>query len=246
MTSREIRIGVVCEGRTDFAAFFHFVGNTLDEAGVQHRIFPIQPRPDNTSNGGWTEVVFWLEDNDPASRVASLFGGGVFAGEPGGISCDFLIIHIDADVLDDQAFASFMSKKGLAVSSPIDPADRADEVKRILSYFTKCDDLNETDTARHIIFPAVESTETWCIAAFSRLGHDPESLKGQALWDAFGNCIVKSEGKTPVDRYGAPDKTVKRRFEFCARHKKSTFIKSQSRSFSIGVDALMSQIPKQL
>ncbi len=44
-----------------------------------------------------------------------------------------------------------------------------------------------------MIAPAVESTETWCIAAFRRMSSNPELWRGQELCQKFMTVLHQSE-----------------------------------------------------
>ena len=54
-------------------------------------------------------------------------------------------------------------------------------VGRAIGIAGKFDMLPDRDVQRHVPAPAVESTETWCIAAFRTLRRNPEYLNGLAL-----------------------------------------------------------------
>ncbi|MEG3081713.1 hypothetical protein R3F64_17810, partial [Halomonas sp. 5021] len=46
-----MRVGVVCEGATDFVVISHFLGSSVESAGINIDIFAIQPPSDNTKKG---------------------------------------------------------------------------------------------------------------------------------------------------------------------------------------------------
>ncbi|MCK4712560.1 MAG: hypothetical protein KAT26_06735, partial [Marinosulfonomonas sp.] len=75
-----MRIGVVCEGPTDFIAIKEFLGASLAKRHINSTFISIQPDPDNTLGDGWTRVFYWLENNLPQSRIKSYFDGGLFGG----------------------------------------------------------------------------------------------------------------------------------------------------------------------
>jgi hypothetical protein len=235
-----MKIGVVCEGPTDFIAIKEFFGSALTRELAVPQFVPLQPRPDNTDDGGWTRVVFWLDEHDPQTRVSRFLDGSIFASGLDQFHCDALIIHMDTDVLDQPSFLDFMGKREVAVLEVGRPLERGEELRRVLLLVSRMSELTEGDQQRHVIAPAVESTEAWCVAAFERVTADPETYAGQSLWDAFGSCLLRSEGITSnhPPKFGPPDKSVARRAAFCSRHRASAFLLPQCASFRKGVEAL--------
>lgn len=232
MISKRIRIGVICEGGTDYVAIKSFFGSALNRKGFEAVFIQIQPEPGRTDDAGWTRVILWLDQNPPISRVATYLSGGLFAGGLNAKQCDILLIQMDSDILGDSAFDGFMRNRGVTYRVPDVPAERGEEVRRLLSFFGNFGDLVEVDLKKHIVVPAVESTETWCVAAFSRVNFDPEELREQNLWDAFCECLLRSEGRPTNPPYGVPDKNIRRRESYCKRHAGSRFLEAQCRSFS--------------
>jgi len=55
-----------------------------------------------------------------------------------------------------------------------DPVERGREIRSIIEMAGRFNELVKVDRERHIVSPAVESTETWCIAAFRRIEVDPD------------------------------------------------------------------------
>jgi hypothetical protein len=133
------RIGVVCEGPTDFVAISSFLGESLRVRGLVVTFVDIQPELDASSlssGGGWANALTWLEINALQSRLAAYLGKGLFDSGLSDKVCDLLIVQVDTDVLDEDDFKNFVAKrKGLVVTSPISPSDRFDEVRRVLSEF---------------------------------------------------------------------------------------------------------------
>lgn len=231
MASRSIRIGVVCEGQTDYIAISQFVGSSLAAVGIEADFLPIQPEMGASDDAGWTRVVFWLEQNPPASRFYKYFGNGLFHSSLSNKRCDVILIQMDSDILDDECFSNFMNKKSIAFNVPSDPVGRGAEIRRILLNFAQSDTMTDAERLRYIWAPAVEATETWCIAAFARMDVDPEILKVQDLWNEFGKCLAQSEGKLPNSQYGQPDKDQDRRRKYCEKHIGSKFLEAQSFHF---------------
>lgn len=223
-----MRIGVICEGATDFIAIEVFLGASLRKRGLSSTFLQIQPDPDNTSDGGWTRVFYWLSENPPASRILNYFDGGLFAGTLSAKRCDILIIQMDSDILDQPSFTATLAKKGIAVNVVTERDRRGMEVDRLLAIFSKHDELTDVDKKRHVLAPAVEASEAWCVAAYSRLTPDPEMMSIQDLRDAFGSALAGSEGREAALPYGEIDKTTKRRRRFCEKHAGSRYIEDQA------------------
>ncbi|MFN7596494.1 MAG: hypothetical protein ACK5PT_07045, partial [Cereibacter sp.] len=107
----------------------------------------------------------WLESNTLTSRLSAYLGKGLFASGLSDKVCDVLIVQIDTDVLDEDDFKNFvLRRKGLAVASPRTPSDRFDEVRRVLLEFGGFNELMDAARASHVLAPAVENTETWCVS----------------------------------------------------------------------------------
>lgn len=241
-----MRVGVVCEGVTDFIAIREYIGARLERAKIDCVFVQLQPTPDNTDDGGWTRVFFWLQQNGPDQRRARHLGGGLFANQMDEQVCDALVIQIDTDILSDAHFINHMRNLGIAHATPTGAPARVREVKRLLAEFARFEDLTNEELVRHIFIPAAESTEAWCVAAFERHSLDPEELQGRDLWGAFGACLLRSEGRQtmPPDPpgFGPPDKTPGRRERFCKTHRGSEFLWSQAHQLKTTVDELVTII----
>lgn len=220
-----IRVGVVCEGPTDFVAIKEFLHHGLRRRGVETQFIALQPAPDRTDHGGWTQVFYWLEQNPPLARIKRFFEGGLLDADLNARSCDIILVHFDTDLLNDEAFRVHMTRMGIDVKEFLDPEHRAREIKRILWLLARLDELTQVDTLRHVLAPAVEASEAWCVAAFARWQFDPEGLQGQALWDKFAEVLCRSEGRPPpASPAGEPDKDVIRRRRYCERHSANDFV----------------------
>jgi hypothetical protein len=211
-----MKVGVICEGPTDFVAIETFFGAALSHNGLDASFKPIQPEMDNTCpDGGWGNVLLWLNKNPPNARISKLFGGGLFGGELGAEPLDCLLIQLDTDALEEPGFQTYVKKTyDYSVQLAASPADRAKEICNIL----ECawgDDMTDADKRRHIPSPAVESTETWCIAAFTAQPRNFEVMGGQVLVDSFMHSLETTEGRMPTLPYAAIDKNIKRRQRFC-------------------------------
>lgn len=214
-----MRLGVVCEGLTDYTAIKAFFGNALSQYGITSEFIPVQLIEAIASKGGWGRVLKWLEKNDPNKRSFDWFDGGPFGGNLALEPLDCLLIHLDADILGEVSFSAHVKNKlDYTVLAPIEPSDRAKQIQKILQLAWHDDEMTNDQRKLHVPVPAVESTETWCLAAFSEEHEDFERIIGQNLIDRFMSALIMSEGKNPKDSYPKIDKNNPRRQYFCGRH----------------------------
>lgn len=212
-----MRIGVVCEGPTDFYAITHFIGGWLDVQGVNSTMVAIQPDMDNSRpEGGWANVFTWLNKNNAQSRVIRFFGAGLFRGALGSEPLDAIIIQVDTDILDDKGFSNYINETyGYTVNRPVDPVGRRVEMQRVIELACDFASITEVDVNRHIIAPAVENTETWCIASFYPAENQCESISPIGVITPFMVALERSEGRQPKAGYINVDKDCDRREAFC-------------------------------
>jgi len=191
--------------------------NELKARGVPAEFVALQPDIDETRpKGGWTLVVQWLLNNSPERRVREFFGSGLFASSK---PLDCILIQMDTDILGQEQFCTrIKSVLNLMPNNPDGPENRAAEISKILGAAADIDKLTASDARRHIFCPAVESTEAWCIAAFSNISGKFPALSGQALVNEFMMALEKSEGVTVKAAYAEINKDVQRRKRFCERH----------------------------
>ena len=218
-----MRIGVVCEGPTDYCAITSFFGHSMPSAGFPVDFVPLQPDPDATSHeGGWTKVLSWLEDHPPGNRIQVYFTEGLFAGGLAQEPLDGILIQMDSDILGDDSFGARVARQfDHNVANPAAAEQRAEEVRQVLSLAARLNEMTDADVLRHVLAPAVESTETWCVAAFSPHLSDLENLSGLDLANEFMCALEKSESRQLKPSYANPDKRPDRRLRFCegyARH----------------------------
>lgn len=214
-----MRVGIVSEGATDTHAIVCFLGASLESRGVNPTFVTLQPEMDRTSpSGGWGLVLKWLEKNPPRARIVTYFDGGLFGGGLSANHCDVIVLQIDTDTLSDAAFQNHIRDQyGIDVVDRDDPIERGNEVRSIIETAGGFVELTEVDRNRHVIAPAVESTETWCIAAFQRLDYDPELLRGEELCERFMAALHRSEGRE-LREFTQIDKSPDRRLRFCKTH----------------------------
>ena len=151
--------------------------------------------------------------------VKSYFGSGLFDASMSAKACDVILIQMDTDILGHNSFERYVQRElGFLPLTPAGPTDRADEIRKVLNIAAGLDELSAADNERHVLGPTVEATETWCVAAHSNFGSDPELLSGQALTNAFMDALLVSESQAPLGNYAECDKSVKRRSKFCKEH----------------------------
>jgi hypothetical protein len=215
-----MRVGVVCEGPSDFPAVACFFGHALETHGVTSEFVPLFPEMDKTRpEGGWANVLLWLGRNPPETRIQRYFGGGLFAGALSTEPLDAILIQLDGDALHDASFQNFVRlKHSYEVATTNSPRDKAIQIERIIALAGDFEAMTQADVARHIPAPAIEATETWCVAAFSSAHQNYEILDGQDLIDAFMTALERSEGRTPQAQYSNIDKSLPRRRRFCQTH----------------------------
>lgn len=243
-----MRVGVICEGPTDFIAIKHFFGAALRNDGCDVLFIGLQPEMDNTQRvGGWSNVECWLRKNPVSYRVRRFFGGGLFAYDLDSKRCDVFLIQIDGDNLDDCGFRTFMETKyQLAIHDNIvDSVDRCQKIIDVLDTWCDVGCCTNADQEKHINAPAIESTEAWCVATFSNTSQNVENLRGQQLVDAFMKVLHKSESR-PNQRFSGIDKSVPRREKFCSNNISGVSrISTQCTSFNNALENLRKQIAAQ-
>ena len=186
------RIGLVCEGETDRIAIEWFVRISLVDRGFSGDISfcEIQDYKDQTSKDihGYTMVLAWLRQ-EPAARER-LFGG-IFAGDSEKL--DAIVVHLDADNLSSMEFRTHVLRYyDMTVKNYRIPAKRGFAIRTLL---TSVGGLGRS-SERYAFAVSVESTETWCVAAFGTTA-DPESLKRPTLNAQFMHVMLKSERQPP-------------------------------------------------
>jgi hypothetical protein len=216
----EMRIGVVCEGPTDYIAIEAYIGSAMAHLGVEASFVPIQPDMDNTrKDGGWSRVLQWLAMNPPSSRVSAYLSAGLFAGPLSAKICDILLIQMDSDILGDEGFENFvLNNLSHAVANPSDPGGRADEIQIVLEKAAELHSCVVGDREKHVLAPSVDSTETWCLASFARQATNPELLRERDLTVQFMRALEQSESRVPLEDYSNCDKSLSRRRAFCIKH----------------------------
>lgn len=214
-----MRIGVICEGKTDIPAIRHFIGTSLAGRGISATFEQIFPDPDQTrADAGWANVITWLERNPPESRIKRYFGQGLFSGGLSEEPFDAILIQIDADVIGHESFRNFISKKYGIKDIPQDSPDCINVVRTAIEAASLFSQMCNADQNRHVIAISTQSTETWCAAAFYGQPRQYENLVGNDLVNCFMCALEESEGRESRPPYANVDKNLERRERFCAKH----------------------------
>jgi hypothetical protein len=215
-----MRVGVVCEGPTDWHATVCFLEASLTDRGIAPVFVEIQPEMDKTNraNGGWGAALNWLKQNPPESRTQSYFNGGLFDDDLSAKQCDVMVFQMDADILSDCIFQDW-TKRNLDydVANSGDPVQRGNEIRSIIEIAGDFWELSPIESKQQIPAPAVESTETWCVAAFRVLPGDPEVLRGPDLCLEFMTALHRSENRR-IQQFAHIDKQPNRRRRYCEKH----------------------------
>ncbi len=212
-----VRVGLVVEGPTDYYAVKSFVGNELSNRGFDVEFVALQPPMDNTSSkAGWGKVKSWLERFNADERIR-YYIGGLFAGPLSAKKCDLFLIQMDSDILDDPAFQSAVQSCGYRLGACQTPSERASEIEDVLKVWAGYPELTQAERDLHAFIPAVESTESWCVAAFQPNATEIESIFGERLCNEFMRVLHLSEGRG-VPNISECNKDPIRRKRFCEKH----------------------------
>lgn len=217
-----MRVGIVCEGPTDFWAISSFVGESLKARGVSAIFVDLQPTIDASSassGGGWTNAFAWLENNPRAYRRIQYLDGGLFGNGLSGKACDCLLVQIDSDVLDGDDFANYIRRHyGIDINVAVYPSDRFDEVQKALAVAAGYQTIADAILDQHVIAPAVENTDAWCVAARDPTVIDVESRRKNAVLIELERCFAEFEDGAPP---AGGLKNEMRRKLYCAYHKEN-------------------------
>jgi len=209
-----MKVGVVCEGITDFHAINYYVSAALQRKGLSVEFVALQPTPDNTSSGGWGNVFSWLENNPPSAREP-FFGRGLFANSKRLSGLDYILIQLDTDILPEKSFLNFLQNRNLSIKSSTNLNEQSSELSRLIAHFANLEQCAEGIAAKHIAAPIAESSEAWCIAVDPEFRGVAEELSGQALMDAFGVSLARFNLTAPKETYMAINKKTKSRERYC-------------------------------
>lgn len=233
-----MRIGVVCEGPTDVHPISDYFAARLAHAGVEARFLHLQPDPDATNpSAGWGNIEYWLENNPPTERI-SRYLVGLFESGLDAKKCDAFLIQMDVDHVDHQSFIARMTNKYAITPSGVAKVDRVSFAKQSLAAWAQLASCTHAIAQKHVIVPAADSSETWCIAAFDKRVGDVEDVRGKAKVQLFMDALHISESRACAECV-AIDKTPARRARFCAAYRRfHQRIYDQCEQFRLAADAL--------
>ena len=239
-----MRVGVVAEGPTDTHAIREFLRKSLGSRGVEASFVPLQPDMDKTRpNGGWGMVIGWLANNPPKVREQAYLGDGLFDGGLSAKSCDVIVFQLDTDNLSMGPFRNGVEQRlGREVRNEDSPIRRGEEIRRIIEEVGGFGQLSDSDRRRHIVAPAVECTETWCVGVFKMWTHELELLRGNQLGELFMRVLHISEGRD-MQEFASVDKSTRRRETFCKKHAKNySWLEAQCYHYRELVESVMATV----
>jgi hypothetical protein len=209
------KIGVVCEGQTDFVAIKIFLEAEFRARGKVVKFTMIHPASDGSLPAGWPQVLFWLENNELSFRSALyLKGDALFQTEDEDKKFDALLYQIDSDIIGEKSFEAFIKKRDISYTTPKTNTDRGNVIRDILLRQGQHASDEEALSKREVVAPTVESSEAWLIAA-ENLVSNAEHLSGQSLIDAFGDLVARARNRPPMGSYKNINKSIKTREFVC-------------------------------
>jgi hypothetical protein len=169
-----MRVGIVCEGATDFITTSSFLTHSMLRRGLHIDFIDLQPGLDKTSemNSGWSNALLWLERNPLKSRKNNILGSGLFSGSLSWKKCDVILIQLDCDCREDEGFHIFLKKRSVNLKN-LQQHDKICE--DLTEALLRLSELNQEQCAdeRHIICCVTHNSESWCIAALSDTADRP-------------------------------------------------------------------------
>lgn len=208
-----LRIGLVAEGHTDLVVIevllTEYYKRFRNDVALTFR--NLQPSPDRTSGhseGGWELVYKWCLSNPPDERRTQFLGQGLFANDMDGLSCDIIIVHMDADICEKVGDKSTVAPAPTPMSPP---EERGAFIRKTILEWLWPD--GEEPDGRHIPAPAVEATETWLVAGLTQEPH-PEAIKNILHHLLFADSALR---KVAVPKEGKKIRKSPRNYRRVAR-----------------------------
>ena len=175
---REITLGVVAEGPSDYVVIKNLLGTYVASKKIENCLLTfksLQPYVDNTSKsgyseGGWLLVYKWCLSNTPGERENKYFSKGLFADDMDEFRCSALLVHMDADICTEIRDKTTLLP---VPSQNDDPITRGSFISGTVANWLWPDGW--VNDPRYIIAPAVESTESWLVAGLSDEDVAPET-----------------------------------------------------------------------
>lgn len=161
-----MRVGIVCEGSTDFITISSFLEKSLKAVHIDAEFIDLHPGLDKSSekNSGWSNALLWLEKNPLKSRKNNILGGGLFGGNLSWKKCDTILIQIDSDCLNEDGFSNFLKKRDFNVGNPSACEEKIIQVNNAILHLAGLS-KDKCTIERHITCCAAHNSESWCIAA---------------------------------------------------------------------------------
>lgn len=235
-----IRIGVICEGQTDFVAIKIFLERELVRLGKHVTFDMIQPAYDNSLPSGWPQVLLWLEGNElPFRSALYLKGESLFEIEDEEAKFDALLFQIDSDIIGHSSFETFIRKRAISYAPPKNNIDRGNVIRHVLLSIGGHASDAASLSHKEVMAPIVESSEAWILAA-ENVASNPEYLIGQPLINAFGALVARSSGQAPKANYSNINKTTKTRKRICNQIAKTSSPAGRSHHYDEVVKKIVS------
>jgi len=209
-----MKIGIVCEGRTDFIAIKNYVGAALKKKNIAPIFVALQPTEDNTSGGGWANVITWLENHPPQQREV-FFQQGLFANSKRAANLDALLLQLDTDILTDQGALNFLRKHKIIPVAALNVKEKAQRISEILEHFANMTSVGQEYLGHHVFAPISECSEAWCVAVDPHFQGAPEDISGEQLCNAFGAALARSANRPVKQNYSSINKRTLSREKYC-------------------------------
>ena len=187
-------IGVVAEGPTDVVTLEVYLEEWFRRycPNIPLQIRPLQPEIDETSgnfsDGGWTWVKTWCENN-PAEDRAAQFLQPLFESQK---PCDILLIILDGDVIGEY------TREYPDIQLPCNPdaGARGSVVEEVLiRWLWGSNEAREQDlhANQYCLGKAVQALETWLIAGLDQGIAEPEEVTPES---ALLNLVPKLQTRS--------------------------------------------------
>jgi hypothetical protein len=233
-----MKIGLVCEGQTDYITMVSFLSAELSRLGHSAEFDLIQPALDNSLPSGWTQVFYWLEQNPLKNRNALYRrGNSLFSIDDEDDKFDILAFQIDTDIIGEDSFERFIEKRGITPIRPSSAICRGKFIRNLICQFSGHSSVGSALESKDIPIALVESCETWVVAAAADCD-DAESLSPEELCNRFGEVVAAQSNQPPQSSYASINKTMKTRRRVCSSLSKSASPAGKAPHFDQTVDEL--------
>jgi len=190
---RELVVGLVVEGKTDYEVLKPFIAQTLANQGYSSSeivFLEIQPELDATSrqhrDGGWTRVMQWCLAHPPEDRD-QLYFEEIFDDQH---HCDVIVVQMDGDVIGE--YAAHVHNTSLP-TAPWDVAKRGGFVEAALNEWLWPSGSISSYKDSHILAVSVQAIETWLLAGYDHSIPNLEEIDPTSLLISHKSDIRKVE-----------------------------------------------------